>query len=182
VDSSQPLFSQTSVSRDTKTENAFQSDLNKAIELQKRGNFLKKSNKNVLKNTSSKEESLDLSEHRISAAFDMNFDEVAPINETNGTSNLKKPKHIVAENSVDLDNDPESPGKASGRKQSNSKRKKSSSKEKARSSSLMKRVTPGGSPTPGGPDDDEENVPPAPAPPVNGQMSQEEAEAAYDLL
>lgn len=68
---------------DTKTENTFQSDLNKAIELRKRGNFLKKpiANRNVLKNASSKEESLDFSELRISAAFDANFDEIAPIGE-----------------------------------------------------------------------------------------------------
>jgi len=187
VDSSQPLFQQASISRDTKTDNAFQTDLNNAIELHKRGKKLKTSKRDVLKQatSNSNEQSLDLDENQISAAFDMNFDEVSPMKKD--SHNLKVSKHVVAQDSADMEAEAAviSNGNRKGsnanskRKKSESKRKKSSSKERGRQSLFAE--TPGGpsTSTPGGPDDDD-NPPPAPAAPTG--MSREEAEAAYDLL
>merc|ERR1712032_1591437 len=122
MDSSQPLFTQTSVGRSTRTDNAFQSDLKSAIELQKRGTLLKRGSSKIIKPPSA-EPSLDLSSNRVSAAFDMNFDDVtAPMA---GGGLKANPRHVSKQESTDLDHDD-----LKGR------------------GSLMKRVTPGG-PTPG---------------------------------
>ena len=146
------------VESDADADSAFASDLKNAIEMQRKGKLLKK--------TKTDDKLKDLNQADVADAFNMDFDEIKPINRKEQT-----PDAIVAAKSVD-DEDEEKD------KKEKKKNKKSGKKEKGKESEhegLMPDTT---TTTPGGPDDDEEHPPPAPAPPSQPAKDLDD----YDLL
>eukprot|EP01083_Nonionella_stella_P193806 715349_1 len=154
-----PMFSQ--MDTNTEADSAFQSDLRQAIEMN--------AQKKLLKNTDSVAQ-LDIDE--VNAAFDMDFDEVKPINKTNKVQKVSSISDMKENDDANSDNDDDEKKELKPNKKGSEGIVKSSTK----GDTLMQNITPGGIHiTPGGDDD---NPPPAPQPPQENVREIDE----YDLL